>query len=167
MEPVLDFRYVDLKDIDPNFTMLDPEWYDLRISKAELATYEAKKDTKTHKMGDTCTRIDLAFTVVDHPKFTGRKIWERLFPNDFSFKVLRRIADNTGIQQTGDLEQWLKELATVGPTIRLYVEKVPDVNFDGTLNPKTAKVDPVTGEQTPGEKNQVAWKMGVQQATGI
>jgi hypothetical protein len=157
----LDFRYIDLKDIDPNFTLLDPEFYNLRITKAEIKTYLIKDGSAavrkgTANVGDEGTYLNFAFTVVDHQKFTGRKHWESLFPSDFSFKCLKRIEEATGVQQTGSMEDWLSQLTAIGPTVKLKVDKVPDVNRDGTPNQKTMKAD-----GTPGEKNVVDWKAGV------
>ena len=159
MEPTMDFRYVDLKDIDPNFTLLDgPEFYNLRITKAEFSSYTAKKETKTQQVGDEVTTVKLALTVVDHPKFTGRKLWETLYPGEFSFKVCRRIEDATGVQQTGSLEDWLKELSNVQPVIKVQVDQIPDtIGNPPQPNPKTVKPD-----GTPGLKNIVAWRAGVQ-----
>lgn len=158
MEPQFDFRHLDLKDIDPNFTLLDgPEVYSLRISKAELATYIAKTTTKNQTAGDEVAYVKLTLNVVDHPKFTGRKLWEPLFPGDFSFKTLKRIEEATGIPQTGSMEAWLLELSAVQPIVKLQVDQVPDVNRDGTPNDRTKKSD-----GTPGMKNVVNWRAGVQ-----
>jgi hypothetical protein len=159
----VDFRYVDLKDVDPNFTLLDPEMYDLRITKAELVTYVSKHDTKTLKTGEEGTYFKFAFTVVDHPKFTGRKIWETLFPSEFSLKILRRIADNTGISQSGSLEDWCKEVTQISPTVKLMVDKVPDtIGKDGVPNPRTQKAD-----GTASDKNVINWRAGVQQSSAV
>jgi hypothetical protein len=160
MDPSLDFRYVDLKDVDPNFTLLDPEYYNLRITKAELRTYNVKADSAAviagkATVGEERAFINFAFTVVGHDKFTGRKLFESLFPSEFSFKCLKRIEEATGVQQKSSLEDWLAELTQIQPVIKLNVEKVPDV-IKGIPNPKTVRPD-----GTPGDKNQVAWKSGV------
>lgn len=157
----MDFRYVDLKDIDPNFTLLDPEFYNLRITKAELQGYEVKAGSaaalRGEPVGTQKAFVKIAFTVVDHQKFTGRKIWESLFPSDFSFKCLKRIEEATGVPFT-DMEGWLVELTNTAPVVKLKVDKVQDVMRDGTPNQKTMKSD-----GTPGDKNQVDWRAGVQQ----
>lgn len=157
MEAPLDFRYVDLKDVDPNFTLLDPEVYNLRIVKAAVEEYVSQKDTKSLKMGETGTRFKMTFSVTDHPKFTGRRIWHTFWPNDFDLKNLRRISDATGVPQTGSLADWGAELTQVQPTVKLLVSKVPDVNFSGVPNPQNTKED-----GTPGERNEITFKAGVQ-----
>jgi hypothetical protein len=156
MEPttttgVEDFRYINLRDVDPNFTLLDgPEFYNLRITKAEFASYTAKKETKSQQVGDQVTYTKLTFVVVGHPKFTGRKIWSRIFPGDFGYKVMRRIADATGIEPT-DVENFVGQLNSITPVVKLSVVQVPD-NFH--LKP----------DGTPGLQNEVDWKSGVQPA---
>lgn len=141
--------------------MLDSEFYNLRITKAEFKTYLIKAGSAavrngTANVGDEATYINLAFTVVDHQKFTGRKHWEPIFPSDFSLKCLKRVEEATGVQQTGSMEDWLSQLTAIGPTVKLKVDKVPDVMRDGTPNPKTVKSD-----GTAAEKNVVDWKAGV------
>jgi hypothetical protein len=153
-----EFDYVRLQDIDPSFQALEEDVYNLRILKAEAITYTAKKDTKTAKSGDEAVRYSLQFAVQGHPKYSGRRIFETLFPNDFTWKVFRRIMDATGIPQ-GDLtiSDWLVALTQTQPAVRLKVEATPDVLRDGTPNPKNVRPD-----GSPGLKNVIAWKAGVQ-----
>lgn len=158
MEDQATFKYVNLNEIDPSFTNIEPGFYNLRISKAEMREYVSKKETAKLAIGQTGYYVNFALTVVGHEKFSGRKLFESLFENDFTFKCLRRIADATGVPQSGSLEDWLKELQTISPVVKLKVDVVSDVNRDGTANPKTVKPD-----GTPGEKNVISWKSGVQE----
>lgn len=166
-EPVTDFRYANLNEVDPNFELLDPEVYSLIISKAELRTYAAKtaNPAKGINVGDEGTYVSFMFTVTDHGKFSGRKHFESLFNSPFSLKALRRIADATGIPQTGTLQDWLTSLSGVNPTIKLKIDKVEDVvrtknpmtgEYDSSPNPRTVKSD-----GSPSMKNVVDWKSGV------
>jgi hypothetical protein len=159
MEQTMGFEYVDLKDVDPNFTLLDgPEVYSLRITKAEMPTYIAKTTTKNQTAGDEVKYIKFTFTVVNHNKFTGRKHWEPLFgANDFNLKTLKRIEEATGVEQTGSLESWLGQLSAIQPVVKLQIDQVPDVNRDGTPNPQNCKPD-----GSPKNKNVVNWRAGVQ-----
>lgn len=160
MEPIVGFDYVNLHDVDPNFTLLDgPEMYSLRITKAELPTYVAKTTNKNQTIGDLVKYVKLTFTVTDHPKFTGRKHWESLFFSDFTLKTLRRIMEATGIDQTGSLEEWFALVSQIQPVVKLQIDQVPDVNRDGTPNPQTVNPD-----GTPRSKNVVNWRAGVQPA---
>ena len=151
MEAVQDWNNVNIQDIDPNFTLLEPEVYSLRITKGEKKSYIAKKTTATQEAGQEVPFVQLTLTVVDHPNFTGRKLWEPLFPGDFGFKTARRIGEATGVMQTGDTDAWLAELTSVQPVIKVLVEQVPDAF-------KSAQ----TGK--PEFKNQVNFKAGVQPA---
>lgn len=155
-----DFRHMDLKDVDPNFTKLDgPQVYSLRISSAAFAEYTAKTTNKNQTVGDQVTYIKLALTVVDDPKFTGRKLWEPIFPGDFSAKILKRIEEATGVEQTGDMEGWLAQLSSIQPVIKVQVDLVPDTQRDGSPNPRTVKQD-----GSADTKNTVNWKAGVSPA---
>ena len=161
MEPATDFRYVDLKDVDPNFTLLDPEVYNLRITKVEIKTYEIKAGSAAvtsgrANPGDEGQFINFNFTVVGHSKFTGRKIFDSLFPSDFTLKCLKRLEEATGIPQNVAMEEWFAKLSSEQPVVKLQVERVPDL-IKGLPNPKTAKSD-----GTPGDVNKIAWKSGVQ-----
>jgi hypothetical protein len=152
MEAIQDWKHIDLKDVDPNFTLLPgPEIYSLRITKAELAAYIARKTTASQEAGQEVPYVKLTLTVVDHPNFTGRKLWESLFPGDFGYKTGRRIMEATGVNQTGTMEEWLTELTSVQPVIKVLVDQVPD-QFKSTSTGK------------PELKNQVNWKGGVQPA---
>jgi hypothetical protein len=164
MDQVMGFEYVDLKNVDPNFTLLDgPEVYSFRITKAEMPTYIAKKDTATQKAGDEVKYIKFTFTVVDHPKYTGRKHWEPLFgANDFNIRILKRIEEATGVVQGGSLASWLEELSTIQPVVKLQIDKVPDgQTLQGVFTPNPGNVN---ADGSARDKNVVNWKSGVSPA---
>lgn len=167
-QAVTDFRYLNLNEVDPNFELLDPEVYTLRIAKAEFRTYLAKtaNPAKGVNVGDEGAYINFTFRVMDHPKFSGRPHYESLFSSNFNAKVLRRIADATGIPQSGTMQDWLTELSATGPAIKVKVDKVDDVvtkknpqtgEYETFPNPKTVNPD-----GTPKQKNAIDWKAGVQ-----
>lgn len=166
---VTDFRYVDLKEVDPTFELLDPEMYELRISKAEFRTFNYKQDNpaKGISAGDEGRYVNMSFTVANHPKFSGRKYFHSFWLNQFDLKNLRRIADAAGVEQKGTMEEWLQSLSSIQPSVRLKIDKVPDTvrqkNSDGTYvdvpNPKTANPD-----GTPQLINKIDWRAGVQTA---
>lgn len=168
-EPANDFRYANLNEVDPNFELLDPEVYTLRISKAELRTYLAKtaNPEKGVNVGDERAYVNFTFTVINHPKFSGRKHFESLFPSNFSLKTLRKIADATGVAQAGTLENWLTSLSSIQPAIKLKVDKVEDLQrVKGSDGEYTSIPNPATmnSDGTPSMKNTVDWKAGVLQA---
>lgn len=155
-ETVNSFQYVHLDQVDPNFTMIDEDYYNLKLITAETRTYD-----KTATGGKAGEFIKLGFAVQDHPKFTGRRVYPSpLFPSEFSFRVMRHIQDATGVQQNGDTNAWLNKLQAIGPVLKLKVVIVPDASFAGVPNPKTVKAD-----GTPGDRNDINWKAGVQPGT--
>jgi hypothetical protein len=168
-EQANDFRYINLNEVDPNFDLLDPQVYTFRISKAELRPYTVKTANPTQglSVGDQNVYVNIQFTVTNDPKFSGRKHYESLFPSRVSFKNLRKIQDTTGIPQTSTMEDWLKSLSDIQPSVKLKIDKVEDVRYvkgaDGkyttVANEHTANAD-----GTPSLKNAVDWKAGVMQA---
>jgi hypothetical protein len=152
-ETVNSFQYVHLDQVDPSFTMIDEGFYNLKLITAETREYD-----KTASGGKKGEFIKLGFAVQDHTKFTGRRVYPQpLFPSEFSFRVLRRIQDATGVQQNGDTNSWLAKLQAIGPVMKLKVTVVPDANFAGVPNPKTVKPD-----GSPSDRNDIDWKAGIQ-----
>ena len=151
------FRYQHLSEIDPSFTPIDTGFYTFKVVSSK---YNTGVISRGKNAGNPYSSLNLGLAVVNDPKFTGRRIWPSFFlSNNFDLKQLRLIQDATGVQQdpTGDLKTWGESLASVGPTLKLKVIEVPDLNFDGTVNPKNAKAD-----GSPGTKNVIDFKAGVQ-----
>jgi hypothetical protein len=151
------FRYQHLAEIDPSFTPIDTGFYNLKVVSA---AYKTGVISRGKNAGNPYASLNLGLAVVNDPKFTGRRLWPSFFlSNNFDMKQLRLIMDNTGVQQNeaGDLKEWGESLAKVGPVLKLKVIEVPDLNYDGTVNPKNAKAD-----GSPGTKNVIDFKAGVQ-----
>lgn len=117
----LTFDYVDLNQIDPSFSTLPEDIYTLRILKMERLTYPKKVNGVP--TGEDGQRIAVNLAVADHPSLSGRRIFESLWPSNFTFRVLRRLADNTGVQQEAGapIETWLQAVSEVQPLIKLKV----------------------------------------------
>lgn len=146
-----DFRYAHVTDVDPGFKEIPSGTYNLRFTKSKDGKYLYPYGTEGKE------RLSLSLTIYGDPNFSGRRIFESLFPNKFSMIVLRQIAEATGVEQTSpDAEEFVKELCNVGATIKVEVASVPDVYRDGAPNPKTVKAD-----GTPGNKAEIQWKAGV------
>ena len=120
MSEVLGFDYVDLNEVDPNFTAMPEDMYTLRILKAEKIDFQYKTGAKIGQDGE---RISLQLAVVEHPELSGRRLFESLFPSNFVYRVLRRIADATGVQQEpgSPLTTWLGTLSELQPTFKVKV----------------------------------------------
>jgi hypothetical protein len=148
------FQYVHLDQVDPNFTLIDDGFYNLKLLSAERKTFD-----KTATGGSKGEFIKFGFAVTGSGKFSGRRVYpEALFLNDFNLKVLRRIQDASGVQQNGNTDEWLKKLTAIGPVMRLKVEVVPDVDFK-TGQPKPATMKP---DGTAAMKQIINWKAGIQ-----
>jgi hypothetical protein len=119
-EEQLMFDYVDLNQIDPTFSPLPEDMYKVRIVKAEKRELVYKTGARAGQTGQV---INLQLAVVDHPSYSGRRLFEGFFPNNFSFRVLRRLADITGIQQEPGtvLDTWLTAMTEAQPTVKLRV----------------------------------------------
>lgn len=153
------FKYVHLDQVDPNikWTPVDEGFYNLRLISAERKEYTKSPE----KGGGTGEFIKLGFAIQESGKFAGKKIYpDALFPNGYTFRVMRRIQDATGISQEGDTDTWLAALQTVQPTLKLMVVNVPDVNFSGVVNTKNPGYNAETGD--PGMKTVIDWNAGVQ-----
>lgn len=127
------FDYVDLNDIDPNFSPIPEEMYTLKILKAEKKDFNYKQGAKAGQAGQM---LKFHLAVADHPEHSGRRLFPSLFPSNFTFRALRRLADATGIQQepgTG-IEQWLADLSEVQPMFKAKVTFLTKrvKNADGT-----------------------------------
>jgi len=156
MEEMTGFEYVHLAEVDPSFTPLPADYYNLKILSAEL--FEGVSGPNAKNPGAKYQKVNFQFGVTDHPKFSGRRVFERnLFYNDFTLRILRRIQDATGIVEKDGIPEWLKTLSRIQPTVKLQVVVEPDVNFDGTPNPKNLK-----GDGSPGDRSVINWKSGVQ-----
>lgn len=161
---VEDWNDIHLEDIDPTFTAIPDDFYNLKISSAEKKSYD-----NTAKGGKAGASVKFIYTVIDHPTFTGRKVFpENMFINNFNLAVFRRIMDATGVQQ-GPLtfEAWLKELGSVGATLKLKVETVDAMKYrkladgSGETYPDPYHQKP---DGTPGKKTTINYKAGVQPA---
>ena len=145
------FSHADLKVVDPNFSVLPGGTYNLRFTKAEVVPYGDLKDKE---------RISLALTVTGDPEYSGRRLFESFFENDYSLKALKRIEGACGIpQDTGEpLASWLDRLVSEGAEVKVPVLMEDDVIKDkstGNMVPNSRTMRP-DGSAAP--KNRVDWK---------
>jgi len=146
------FAYVDLNEVDPNFKAIDADVYDVQILKAELKTFEYKTTTERHAAGDPGQFVKFTLSITNHPTYSGRRLFESLFEGGPTMRFLRKIMDATGVpQQPGaPIDEWLNDLTEIKPIVRVPVEKVPDVDRNGTA--RSTKPD-----GSPEDKNVVRW----------
>jgi hypothetical protein len=144
------FDHIHLSEVDPNFSNIAPGVYTIQPQLASLAEFTYKQGERA---GQTGQYVKFRFVVTDDETYSGRRLYESLFPNQMTFKILRRISDATGIQQeTGEpLADWLTKLASEQPKFRVQIVEEPDLNRDGTPKALDVNGDPV-------KVNKVVWK---------
>jgi hypothetical protein len=141
MAEVETFDYVDLNEVDPTFKAVDPDFYTLKVIKAELVEKEYKEGNKKGvPAGTPMQYVKFRLAVQDSDKFRGRQIFPKpLFPNGYTMRALRLVMDATGIQQTAGqaLKDWLGDLSLQQPEFRAFVNQVADSrgNLDANGNP--------------------------------
>lgn len=130
-QEALSFDYVNLSEVDPTQKALEEGFYTLKILKAAVQKGIGKTSNKPYECAS------FTFAVQDHPSASGRRLWERFFANDYHLKAMRRIMDNTGVEQIPGqpLADWLEELSTVQPTFKVKIDLVEDRDRDG--NPRS------------------------------
>ncbi len=120
------FEYVDLNEIDPTIKPLTKDFYNLKILKAELKSTTYKTGDKT---GQPLQFVKFTLAIVDHPDFSGRRVFPKpLFEGQSTFKKLRKVMDATGVaQEPGTpLDAWLAVLSEAQPTFKAQVTQVLD-----------------------------------------
>lgn len=142
------FEYTNLQDIDPSAKPIEEGVYELRVSRAELVAY-------TNDRGSG-KRLSFAFTVDNHPKYLGRKLFDTMFPSEVTFKILRLIMDATGVVQerTETLETWCKKLVEEGANFKVPVSIVLDQykNKQGEIVVRSRDI-----HGNPAPKNKIEW----------
>ena len=118
---------MNLSEVDPNQQVLPQDLYTLKILKAE------KKDGVSKSTGKDYSMVKMIFAVVDHPEFSGRRLYDSFFPNPGGLKALRRVMDATGIAQVAGepLTDWLKQLSVEQPTFKTFIKVEDDVDKNG------------------------------------
>jgi len=126
----VDFNHINLNDIDDSRKPIDDNVYTLEINKIDTVYKEVKKPDSAY-FGQTLQYLKGSFTVVEDPKYSGRKLW-----SDFctAFKVplifLKKISAATGVQQADGetLSDWSGQFALLNPPARFQVrvKQVPD-----------------------------------------
>lgn len=131
------FTYVNLNEIDPTFDVLPEDLYTLKIIKGELMKFLYKPNNKRGvPEGTEGNFVKFTLAVTNHDKFAGRRVFPTLFPNAWSLKVLRRLADKIGIPQEPEepLDGWLARLSELQPEFKSKVEFSKDREGKVVLN---------------------------------
>jgi hypothetical protein len=139
------FSYVDLNEVDPTFKPLPTNFYQLKVLKAEVKSW-----AKNEKSGEY---VKFQLAVVNHPEYSGRRLFESLFFSKKALRSLRLLMDATGISQVpgSPIEEWLRSLTELQPEFKTKVECLPDLDYKGNVK----SIDPKTGQ--PMLINVVKW----------
>lgn len=137
------FEYADLNAIDPSQQTLPTDMYTLKILKAEMINGTNKAT------GAPYSCVSFTFGVTDHPDYSGRRLWERVFPGNFGLKTMRRIMDATGVTQVPGtpITEWLQALCVEQPCIKVQVKQEQDLDW------KTKEPRSLDFEGKPALKN--------------
>jgi len=123
------FEYIHLNDIDPNFAPIETGVYSLQLKELKRRVYFYKADHPSVIAGDVAEgevkgdRITSRCVITDHPELSGRQVWNTLWPNQSTFKALRRLADATGIIQDDEegFDAWLQRVEEEAPRFKCLV----------------------------------------------
>lgn len=121
---IIDWNHQNLNDIDDSRALIDPGVYTFEINKIESVEKEVKKVDSAY-FGQSLQYLKGSFTIVDDPKYSGRKQW-----SDFctAFKVplvfLKKISQATGVlnEEGQTLSDWAAQFANLNPPARFQAE---------------------------------------------
>ncbi len=139
------FDHINLNEVDPQAqTPPNGVPMDFQITEAVIKTYD-----NTEKGGGAGYYINLKFTVVNSDTFSGRNYYSSLFPDKEGSKMgtqrrLRILMDNTGIPQTGTIEEFLAALVQQRATFSAPLQD--SKQKDGSLRQEVnmGRVSPVS-----------------------
>lgn len=111
------FVYTDLNEVDPNFKPVPEGTYTYQVLSVEAKEFKYKNTTQYHQAGDTGSYAKLVLGITDHPDHSGRRVFETLFSGPRELRILRRLMDATGVQQTpgAPLTEWFVALTEEKP----------------------------------------------------
>jgi len=141
---IIDWNHQNLNDIDDSRALIAEGVYTFEINKIDSVEKEVKKVDSAY-FGQSLQYLKGSFTIVDDPKYSGRKQW-----SDFctAFKIplvfLKKIKDATGVsQEEGQgLSDWAEQFATLNPPARFQAElQVVDDRRDPTGTDKQNQIN--------------------------
>jgi hypothetical protein len=144
-----DVNYINLNEVDPNYTAIPEEVYTLKVLSLKLAKAgaQAKNPGKAYVKG--------TFSVQDHDKFSGRRLFATFFnitePSSRDAKDLKRLSQVTGVNQDGGFEQWLETIGQIGPSFKASVKQVDAIDY-------ATRAVKVNEDGTPQKDNQIDFR---------
>ena len=150
------FTYPHLKSVDPNYSPIEQNGYQLRLIKFELASLPESngKPAKPYLKG--------TFAVTKDPKYSGRRLnhvfWNILDGGSRDMKDIKKFADATGLQQTDGqtFPQWVESVNQVAPEFKAEVFNREQTKWNGVTQTREVVVNEATGE--PERENQINFR---------
>lgn len=131
------FEHINLNEVSTESELIPPADYNLKLTKVEKKTYD-----KTATGGNAGEYINFSVGITDDPNYTGRRVFQTLFPSKGMPKQLKRLMDATGIEPEGTFESldavvtWMESIRQAGATFSAPVTANPETDKrDGSSRP--------------------------------
>src|SRR2546426_2027030 len=121
------FDYVDLRAVDPNYTAIPEDVYQLKVIKLVLSKTSGNngKAVKPYVKG--------TFAVTNSDKHSGRRLfhnfWNIQENSSRDAKDLKKLSDAVGIQPNAGFASWLETMTQESPTFKVPVRQVDAIDF--------------------------------------
>lgn len=115
------FDHINLAEIDDSRAKIEENVYTYEINALKyyvglVKSVESKNFNKPYRA------LKGSFTIVDDPKYSGRKVWQDFYPdrNKANLVFLKKLSQATGVLQgeSEELEDWASQFATLNPPAR-------------------------------------------------
>ena len=129
----MSYEHYNLNEIDPGQKDVPDGTYNFRIGAVDKKAFVAKTGENAGQPGEY---VNVRFTIVESPDFSGRGVFSGFFPGERTQKDYRRLMDATGVPVPGAFESmddeiaWLKEVQQAGATFSARL--VTKTGKDGT-----------------------------------
>jgi len=124
-----DVNYINLQEVDPNYTAIPEDTYQLKVLTLKLAKTAGNPTKGTGPK----PYVKGTFSVENHDKFSGRRLfanfWNITEPGSRDAKDLKKLSMVTGVSQEGSFEGWLEHISQVGPSFKAPVKQVDAIDF--------------------------------------
>jgi len=124
------YEHINLRDVDDSRQALPEAVYTLEVNKID-AKYVTVTNPNSELKGTSPLVLKASYTIVDDPKYSGRKYWEDFWtPFKFAQVNLKKQMNATGVLQAEgeSLSDYAAQFALLNPPARFQVliQNVPD-----------------------------------------
>lgn len=117
------FEHINLNDIDDSRKPIDANVYTLEVNRLN-SVYKEVKNPDSPYLGQKLLVLQGSYTVVDDPKFAGRKLWKDFWtPFKIAQVQLKKQMSATGVLQTEgqSLIEYAEQFGILNPPARFQV----------------------------------------------